>query len=129
MTVQSKIGRVTSEELTMIRDYIMLPHMLTMSDNSLQQVRRSSNLFKTHFEQIIHKVMDRITKELASIRHEFKQRNIKVFEDETFDGVIYHKYVCRGYEDRFGVVREVLRTEMSFRFAEYASNIFNVDKK
>jgi hypothetical protein len=54
-----------------------------------------------------------------------KKRNIKVFDEETNDGIIYHKYSCRGYEDRFGIVRETLRTEISFRLANYAASIFH----
>ncbi len=45
------IGRATTDELRMIRDVIMFPHMLTMSDKSLQEVRRTPNLYKSYFEQ------------------------------------------------------------------------------
>jgi hypothetical protein len=56
------VGRATTEELTMIRDSIMLPYMLTMCDKSLQEVKRSPNLFKRFFEQFIQLLMDRISK-------------------------------------------------------------------
>jgi hypothetical protein len=119
------IGRATSDELTMIRDVIMFPHMLTMSEKSLQEAKRTPNLYKKYFEQFIELVMDRITKDLFALRRELKSRNIKVYDDETADGIIYHRYVCRGYEDKFGIVRETLRSEISFRMARYASSIFN----
>ncbi len=41
------------EELTLMRDAIMFPYMLTMCDKSLQDLRNSSHLFKQIFEQII----------------------------------------------------------------------------
>lgn len=119
------IGRATTDELRMIRDVIMFPHMLTMSEKSLQEVRRTPNLYKMYFEQFIELVMDRITKDLFALRRELKSRNIKVYDDETADGIIYHKFVCRGYEDRFGIVRETLRSEISFRLARYASSTLN----
>ncbi|WP_256758153.1 hypothetical protein [Cohnella sp. WQ 127256] len=121
-------GRATNDELTMIRDVIMYPHMLTMCDKSLQEVKRNPNLFKRFFEQFIQMVMDRISKELFALRRELKIRNIKVFDDETADGIIYHRYSCRGYEDKFGIVRETLRTEISLRLARYAGAIFNPEK-
>jgi hypothetical protein len=122
-------GRATTEELKMIRDLIMFPHMLTMSDKSLQEVRRFPNLYKRYFEQFVQIMMDRISKEMFALRRELKARNIKVFDDETADGIIYHRYVCRGYEDKFGIVREALRSEISVRLAKYASEIFNPESK
>lgn len=116
-------GRITTEELTMIRDAIMFPHMLTMCDKSLQDLRSSRHLFKQLFEQVILVIMDYITKDMSKINRELRQRNIKIFSDETHDGIIYHRYICRGYEDRFGIVREVLRSEISILFTKYAANI------
>ncbi|TFE30852.1 hypothetical protein [Cohnella luojiensis] len=116
-------GRASIEELTMIRDFIMLPHMLTMSDKSLQDIRRSSNILKRYFEKFIQLVMDRITKDLMKVRRELAQRGIKVFDDESVDGIIYHGYSCRGYQDRFGIMRETLRAEISFRLAKYSSEV------
>lgn len=118
-------GPITNDELTMIRDLIMYPHMLTMCEKSLVEIKNSSNIFKRYFEQFIQMNMDMITKDLFQLRRETKNRNIKVFEDETIDGIIYHKYICRGYENKFGIVRETLRSEISVRMAKYASSIFN----
>ncbi|MHA6532579.1 hypothetical protein [Paenibacillus sp. BAC0078] len=118
-------GRITTEELTMIRDAIMFPYMLTMCDKSLQDLRNSTHLFKQLFEQIIQFIMNCITKDLSKVNRELRQRNIKIFSDEMNDGIIYHRYVCRGYEDRFGIVREVLRSEISIQFTKYAARILS----
>jgi len=40
------VGPVTSEELTMIRDYVLLPHFLTIFQNCLDEVQSSSNVLK-----------------------------------------------------------------------------------
>lgn len=118
-------GRITTEELTMIRDAIMFPFMLTMCEKSLQDLRNSTHLFKQIYEQFIQIIMNYITKDLSKINRELRQRNIKIFSDETHDGIIYHRYVCRGYEDRFGIVREVLRSEISVRFTKYSMRILS----
>jgi len=117
-------GRATAEELTLIRDSIMYPHMLTMCDKSLQEVKQTTNLFKMQFVKLVEMIMDKTSKEMHAVRRELKNRNIKVFDEETDDGIIYYKYSCRGYEDRFGIVRETLRTEISKRFADYSRQIF-----
>jgi len=116
-------GRATTEELTMIRDSIMYPHMLTMCDKSLREVERTPNLFRRQFAQVIQLIMDKISREMFSVRRELKNRNIKVFDDETVDGIIYHRYSCRGYEDKFGIVRETLRSEISVRLAQYSAEV------
>ncbi|MHA6530163.1 hypothetical protein [Paenibacillus sp. BAC0078] len=118
-------GRITTEELTMIRDAIMFPYMLTMCDKSLQDLKSSTHLFKQLFEQVIQIIMDYVTKDLSKVNRELRQRNIKIYSDETNDGVIYHHYVCRGYDDRFGIVREVLRSEISIRFTKYTTRILS----
>jgi len=116
-------GRITTEELTMIRDAIMFPYMLTMCNKSLQEFQNSTHLFKRVFEQIIQIMMNYITQDLSKVNRELRQRNIKIFNDEINDGIIYHRYICRGYEDRFGIVREVLRSEISIRFTRYTTRI------
>ncbi|WP_019911578.1 hypothetical protein [Paenibacillus sp. HW567] len=118
-------GRIMTEELTLIRDAIMFPYMLTMCDKSLQDLRNSSHLFKQIFEQIVQFIMNCITQDLTRVNRELRQRNIKIYSDEMSDGVIYHRYVCRGYEDRFGIVREVLRSEISVRFTQYSARILS----
>jgi len=116
-------GRATNDEVKLIRDSIMYPHMLTMCDKSLQEVQRTPNLFKMPFAQFIQLVMDKISKEMFSVRRELKNRNIKVFDDEALDGILYYRYACRGYEERFGIVRETLRSEISVRLTQYTLEI------
>ncbi|THF73258.1 hypothetical protein [Cohnella fermenti] len=113
-------GYATPEELRMIRDAIMLPHMLTISSNSLTEMNRSKHLFKSYFEDIIQEVVDNIGRDCAKLQRELRDKNIKVFDDEVHDGILYYRYRCRGYEDRFGIVRETLRSEISVRLARYA---------
>lgn len=108
-----QINRITTDELIMIRDAIMYPYMLTICDRNLQDLRNSTHLFKLLFEGVLQIIINYITKDLSKVKRELRQRNIKIYSDEIYDGVIYHRYICRGYEDRFGIVREVLRSEIS----------------
>lgn len=122
---RARKGRISAEELTMVRDSIMYPHMLTMCDKSLQEIRRTPNLFKQQLGEFIQMVMDKISREMFALRRELRGRNIKVYEDEMLDGIIYHRYCCRGYEDRFAIVREALRTEIGVRLAKYCADILH----
>lgn len=123
-TANQLSGRATTEELTWIRDAIMLPYMLDLAELKRQEMVNSSNTFKVLYEKALSVLMDRVTQDLVAVRKNLRERKIKLFEDGQGDLVLYTKYVCRGYEDRFGVVREVLRAEMSKRFGAYISDIF-----
>jgi len=43
--------------------------------------------------------------------------------------IIYHRFCCRGYEDRFAIVREALRTEIGVRLAKYCADILHPQLK
>jgi len=122
-------GRATTAELTMIRDVIMYPHLLTLCDRALEDVGRSSNVFKRHFAKYLQLIIAAISKDLYALRKNLRQLNIKVAEDETYEGILYYRYYCRGYEDRFGITRETLRAEISVRLTQYADDILTVPKK
>ncbi|MDG0808440.1 hypothetical protein [Cohnella rhizosphaerae] len=116
-------GHPTTEEMVMIRDVILLPHMLTMAQRSIDDSKRSGNFMSQLHIAATQAIMDMISKDLYALRRELGQRRIRILSDEQVDLVIYHRYVCRGYEERFGIVREVLRAEISTRFGGYISRI------
>ncbi len=120
----SRIGKATADELQLIRDWMILPYMMTMADKGLQDAKRQNHLFKRLFIRSIQFVLDSITRDMMLLRKELAQRQIKVWDDITQDDIIYCKYVCRGYEDQFGITREVLRTEIAKKFGLYIDQIF-----
>jgi hypothetical protein len=119
------VGKATTEELQLIRDWIILPYMMTMADKGLQEAKRRNHLFQRLFIRGIQIVLDSITRDMMVLRRELAYRQIKVWDDITQDDIVYCKYVCRGYEDRFGITREVLRAEIAKKFGLYIDQIFN----
>lgn len=117
------VGRATAEELVWIRDAIMYPHMLTIAERAHQDALRSNNPFRQHFAALTQIIMDRITRELNLVRRQLRERKIRIDKDEMQDGVIFHRYWCRGYEDRFGIVRETLASEIRIRLGKYGEEI------
>jgi hypothetical protein len=119
-------GRPTNEELTMVRDYVLLPLLLTMVQKAADDIKNSTNILRRHFLVSTHILMDKITKDMYALRKELSKRNIKVINDEQVDLVIYHKIICRGYEERFGMVRDVVRSEISVRLTKYLEDMANL---
>jgi hypothetical protein len=114
----------TKEELDLIRDVVLIPHMLTIAAEKRREMEHSSHTFKALYVKAIDVLMNIMTRDLAEVRKELKQRNIKVFEDGQRDEVVYNRFICRGYEERFGMIREVMRAEISVRFPRYMKRIF-----
>lgn len=120
-------GRPTNDELILIRDFILLPHMLTIANKSIQEVIQSSNPLKIFIEKFLQMLIDRMNKDLYQLKRTLAQRNIKITEDEHVDMIIYYRYICRGYQEKFGFVRETMRSEISVRLTKYAAGILKPD--
>lgn len=114
---------ITTEERTMIRDYILLPYMEKMVQKSIADIEYSTNILKRLYLMAGQKILDQIVKDLYSLRREFKKRNIKILTEEQSDLVVYHRFYCRGYEERFGMTRDVMRSEISLQLTKYISRL------
>ncbi|WP_438449240.1 hypothetical protein [Gorillibacterium sp. sgz5001074] len=113
----------TSEELTLIRDSILLPHLQTMVERSLEDIEHSPGILKRLHLMTARILLTRITDDLYAIKRELRRRNIKILNDEQSENVLYYHFVCRGYTDRFGIVRDVARSELSVRLAKYIKDL------
>lgn len=118
-------GRPTDEELALVRDSVILPHMLTIADRSMREVSRSQLPMKSYLLKSVQMLMDRVSLELFRVRREMKKRNIRMLAEEQADEVMYYRFVCRGYEERFGFVREVVRAELNGKLVSFASQVLN----
>ncbi|WP_308639394.1 hypothetical protein [Paenibacillus silvisoli] len=114
----------TKEELELIRDFVLLPIMMTIVDKNCTEIGLSSYSMKGLYMKASEVLMARIHEELSTIRKEMKRRQIKVFEDERVDSAIHYHFICRGYRDTFAMMRDVVRAEMSVRIARYVAEMF-----
>ncbi|RCX23084.1 hypothetical protein DFP94_101676 [Fontibacillus phaseoli] len=114
---------ITSEERSLLRDYILLPHMEKMVQKSISDIEYSSNILKRLHLMVSQYVLNRIIRDSYKLRRELKQRSIKILSEEQADLVVYYRYYCRGYEERFGMTRDVMRSEISLRLTKYMSEL------
>ncbi|MFD2116304.1 hypothetical protein ACFSTH_08545 [Paenibacillus yanchengensis] len=121
--IKSAAGRPTSEELDMIRDLVVLPHLITMIQKSLEDMAFSKITLKGVVIRCLEVIMFKITDDYYVLKRELKQRNIKVSDEETNDGILYYRYYCRGYEEKFGIVRETLRSDVTLKLTKYTNDI------
>ncbi|MNC30936.1 hypothetical protein D3C75_792390 [compost metagenome] len=106
-----------------MRDSVVLRNMQIMVERSLQEIGLSPYLLKKLYTAITQLVLNRISGDLYALQREMKKRNMKLLSDEQADNVLYYRFICRGYEDRFGIMREALKAEMSIRLGAIVSEL------
>ncbi|WP_234533601.1 hypothetical protein [Paenibacillus pseudetheri] len=62
------------------------------------------------------------------LQKELKQRNIKMLADEQDEFITYYKILCWGYQERFGLTRDVMRIEISLRLTKYTNELGGILK-
>ncbi|MHA7962860.1 hypothetical protein ACX93W_01860 [Paenibacillus sp. CAU 1782] len=117
------VGRPTLDELTMIRDAVMYPYIITMLQNGIDNVTASRLPLKSLLERCLEVLMNSVSDNKFALNRELRKRNIKVHNEEAGDGILYFRYTCRGYNERFGIAREALRNEMSTRLTQYVDDV------
>lgn len=117
---QTQTTMPTKEELEAIRDFVLLPMLLSIVEKNKQEIERTSYSMRTIFVKAANIIQNLITNDIQAVRKLLKERNIKVFEDEMMDSNLRYNYICRGYEDKFVLVRDVARAELMRRLGKYS---------
>ncbi|QQZ58981.1 hypothetical protein JI735_19845 [Paenibacillus sonchi] len=91
--------------------------------NILKEIEHSGSILKRAYLMAGQAIQRRIMQDTYQLRKELKQRNIKVLEDGQEELIVYHKIFCRGYQERFGMMRDVMRTEISLRLTKYTAEL------
>lgn len=119
-------NRLNADERTMVRDLILLPYIDTMVGKSILEIERGQNVLQRAYLLAGRAIQRKVMKDIYELRKEIKKRNIKVVEAEIEEFLIYHTIFCRGYQERFGITRDELRTQISLRLTRYTSELGDV---
>lgn len=126
MNVNSGSKMITVEEREMVRDLILLPYIDTMVSKGLKEIELSGNVLRRAYATAGRYIQKRIVQDVYQLRRALKQRDIKVVEESQDDFVTYNWIYCRGYQERFGLTRDVMRTEISLRLTRYTADLGDV---
>ncbi|MEK3796097.1 hypothetical protein MKX42_30610 [Paenibacillus sp. FSL R7-0204] len=123
MGVNSGSKMITVEEREMVRDLILLPYIDTMVAKSLKEMELHHNVLSRAYLTAGRYIQKRVIQEAYHLRQELKRRDIKVVEDMQDDFITHNMIFCRGYQERFGLTRDVMRTEISLRLTRYTTEL------
>jgi hypothetical protein len=70
----------------------------------------------------------RIMQDTYDLKRQLKQRDIRYEEDQNDDFVMYFMIYYRGYQERFGMTRDVMKTEISLKLTQYSSEFGEILK-
>lgn len=124
-------GIITAEERRMMRDYILLTHIHTMVQKSINDLQFTDSILRDTYLLCNEHIEGMVFMDLKIHRLALKHHGIQVTKEEhNKDGfVIYYYYTCRGYTDRLGLTRDVMKSEISIRLGKYVSMIGEAIKK
>lgn len=118
-------GHIDWRELTMIRDYILLPHLLTMVQRNLDGLKYADMTLKPLYVSVTELLMERITKDQRRLKGQLAKRSIRLSGDPEYNDPVYaYTYLCRGYEHVFRIVRDVMAVQVRLMLTEYLSGVY-----
>lgn len=121
--IEAGKGLLTNEERMMVRDLILLPYIDQMVGKSIEEIEHSGNVLRQTYIIAGRFIQSRIMQDIYALKQDLKRRNIKVVDDETADQIMYFKILYRGYQERFGLMREVMKTEIRMRLTQYTAEV------
>lgn len=125
---RTKPNLPTQEEFKLIRDSIILPMMLTIVEQNYRRIETTDLSLRKLYIAATQALMDQVHSDLVKVKKILRERSIKVMEEEKIDSTARYRVFCRGYEDSFTIIRDVVRAEISVRLGKYIGDLFRAER-
>ncbi|UKS30136.1 hypothetical protein LOZ80_14835 [Paenibacillus sp. HWE-109] len=119
----------TNEEMTLIRESVILPFLLPIIARNITELENGKGkdaLLNRLYLAATQALHDDIEADIRAIKKTLKEQDIRVWEDDKRSREVnarYYRFVVRGYEENFGIMREIARAEISTRLKLYVRKI------
>lgn len=117
---QGAFNVLSADEVRLVRDYALLPIVMSIAENNRGQLERSGYALRAIYIRMTNHLLDSIHADLMLVRKTMKQHNLRIFDEQHHEDGIQFRFTCRGYEDKFVMTRDVIRAEASRRLEHYA---------
>ena len=93
---------INHEDHSLIKSYIILPRVLSVFERDIGLIKTT---LKTPgpYVDVITEAQRKLTKDIYDVRKQFRERDIKVYEECTDDDGVTARYKCRGYESEMRI--------------------------
>lgn len=117
------------EEWILMRDYILMPHLLTVVQRNIDQLSTYKGVLKDLYIRLAEEIASAVEKDMFRLRRELTRRNIHVDSGEQEDIVLNYMFKYRGYSGNFAITREEMRAQMGIRLTRYVAELLQKMKK
>lgn len=119
----NKANYPNEEEITLVRESILLPMLLTIVENNKRELTMNQMPLKQLYLNITEVLLRRIFADITQVRKELSQRNIKVVEDDQKTASLQYVMYVRGYEEKFGIMKELVKAELGIKLGKYVGQL------
>lgn len=110
---------IQGEDIEVLREFILLPILLSVFEHDKKKIEAAGVKFVLPYHRVIELSMDRVMKDLLSIRQEMRKRGIKIAGESHDSFSLRYEFLCRGYRDVFEMPREFVKAETEIRMKQY----------
>lgn len=115
--------RPTADDISIIRESVLLPVMHTIIVRRASEVERSSEMLRALYSKVAQVLAKNMYADLAKVKRYMLENDMHVAEEEKDDQMIRYWYRCREHEDRFTMTRDYMRAEIGARIGRYADSL------
>ncbi|WP_338555834.1 hypothetical protein [Paenibacillus sp. KS-LC4] len=116
-------ARPTSEEIHMMKDYVLLPIMHAIIVKKAHEAEQSFETLRLLYAKAAQLLARNVEHDLTQLKRALTEKNIRVFEEEKNHQEARYRYICREYEDHFIITRDYMRAEISLRIVRYVDGL------
>ncbi|MCQ6560796.1 hypothetical protein [Paenibacillus mendelii] len=102
-----QIGR----ELELVKRYVLLGMTTRILNHDIRIVGASPTKLPRLYESMLRGLQDRVLLELAALRKQFRESDIRIFDETSGKDGLTARYQCRGYEHSFSMIWSYVRAE------------------
>ncbi|EPY10148.1 hypothetical protein SAMN04488689_103361 [Paenibacillus sp. cl6col] len=107
------------EDAYIVKQYIIQTLILDVLERDIERIGASNLKMADIYTQCLRQAQDNVSLDLYRLRKQFRNRGIKVYEEERLEHGIRVQYVCRGYQHSFYMLRGLIRAEVKNRMQAY----------
>ncbi|WP_199909920.1 hypothetical protein [Paenibacillus sp. CAA11] len=114
---------LTSRELEMIREYILLPVVLSIVEQKRQEVERSAQTLKSLYASAAKIMILDLRKDIHKLKSSLLEKNIRVVQDSRDEYELNYRYIYRGQTHQISMTRDYLKNAVGIRISQYVSRL------
>lgn len=109
----------TEEDLTLVKDLIMLPIVMSVLELDIKKVNSAGFKVPSVYISMLKTVQYLVTCDMYSTKKRTKELGIKIFDQQSTKMGVEASYLVRGYQHKISMLSSVIKSETQQRLCKY----------